>query len=345
MKKFTFILLLLHSFLLKAQDFSFSQFYEQPMLRNPALAGIFEGDVRVSGIFRNQWQSVTVPYRTGAASVEFKSFIFGKDYITAGLQTTYDEAGDIKLKRTAILPVINGHIPIDDQGTYIQLGFMGGPVSNQFDPTKAKYGDQFVNGSYDPSNPTQQQFSRTGINYFDLSTGISLNGNAGESFHYYVGGALYHANRPRVAFYTNDTKTVLNTKVAITTGIKMETSDNNSLEFYADYYSQSGHHQFITGGLYGIIVKQVTDDEENNKIAIYAGGLYRYNDAIIPVIKLDVYQLGIGLSYDVNISRLSTASNFRGGFELSLNYRMKFTNGYNSASARQVQCPAPGKGF
>ena len=50
--------------------------------------------------------------------------------------------------------------------------------------------------------------------------------------------------------------------------------------------------------------KKVTE-EENNKIAIYAGGLYRYNDALIPVIKLDAYQMGIGLSYDVNISKLS----------------------------------------
>ena len=342
MKIGLFFLFLLCSLFVRAQDFSFSQFYEQPMLRNPALAGVFEGDVRVSGIFRNQWQSVTVPYRTGAASAEFKFFVLGKYYLTIGLQTTYDEAGDIKLKRTALLPVANFHIPLDDAGTYLQVGFMGGPVSNQFDPTKAKYGDQFVNGSYDPTNATAQQFNRTGMNYMDASGGFSLNGNGGESFHYYAGAGFYHVNRPRVAFYTNDTKTVLNPKVAITTGIKMETSANNTFEMYADYYSQAGHHQFILGGLYGIVLKEVTDDE-NNKIAIYAGGMYRYDDALIPVIKLDAYQMGIGLSYDVNVSKLSTASNFRGGFELSLNYKMKLNN--NSPAARKVECPAPGKGF
>ena len=55
-----------------AQDIGFSQFYEQPLLRNPALAGIFNGDVRLTASYRNQWQSVTVPYRTLALSTEIK---------------------------------------------------------------------------------------------------------------------------------------------------------------------------------------------------------------------------------------------------------------------------------
>ena len=31
-----------------AQDIHFSQFFETPLLRNPALAGIFSGDVRLT---------------------------------------------------------------------------------------------------------------------------------------------------------------------------------------------------------------------------------------------------------------------------------------------------------
>ena len=39
----------------ETQDIHFSQFSETPLLRNPALAGIFSGDVRVQAVFRNQW--------------------------------------------------------------------------------------------------------------------------------------------------------------------------------------------------------------------------------------------------------------------------------------------------
>lgn len=85
-----------------AQDFSFSQFYEKPILRNPSLAGIFDGDLKVSAIFKNQWQSVTVPYQTGGFSIEDR-FKVGQssDYFTLGLQATLDQAGDIQLKEAS----------------------------------------------------------------------------------------------------------------------------------------------------------------------------------------------------------------------------------------------------
>ena len=38
-----------------AQDLHFSQFYEAPLIRNPALAGLFDGDVNVQLVYRNQW--------------------------------------------------------------------------------------------------------------------------------------------------------------------------------------------------------------------------------------------------------------------------------------------------
>ncbi|HRF17259.1 MAG TPA: type IX secretion system membrane protein PorP/SprF, partial [Chitinophagaceae bacterium] len=42
-----------------AQDIHFSQFFEAPLLRNPSLAGIFTGDIRVQAVYRDQWNSVT----------------------------------------------------------------------------------------------------------------------------------------------------------------------------------------------------------------------------------------------------------------------------------------------
>ena len=70
------------------QDINFSQFYELPMLRNPALAGIFNGNVRFTAAYRNQWESVTTPYRTMALGGEVKFFkgLAPGDFVTAGLQ-------------------------------------------------------------------------------------------------------------------------------------------------------------------------------------------------------------------------------------------------------------------
>ena len=57
----------------------------------------------------------------------------------------------------------------------------------------------------------------------------------------------------------------------------------------------------------------------------------------MPLIKLDLYKLGIGLTYDVNISKLKNASHMRGGLELSLSYK-SFLN-INNSAANKTRCP------
>ncbi len=62
------------------QDIHFSQFFETPLLRNPALAGIFTGDLRVQALYRTQWNSVTVPYQTGSLNAEYKLPMGSNDF-------------------------------------------------------------------------------------------------------------------------------------------------------------------------------------------------------------------------------------------------------------------------
>ena len=42
---------------MNGQDFTFSQFQEMPLLRNPAIAGLFAGDIRLQSAYRSQWLS------------------------------------------------------------------------------------------------------------------------------------------------------------------------------------------------------------------------------------------------------------------------------------------------
>jgi type IX secretion system PorP/SprF family membrane protein len=338
MKRILFFLLLVTTSGLHAQDFSFSQFYEKPLLRNPSLAGVFDGDIRVSGIFRNQWQSVTVPYQTSAASAEVKFGIGGaNDYLTAGLQMTNDVAGDIKLKRTQLLPVINFHKSLnEDYDSYLSLAFMAGSVSSQFDATKLQLDDQFQNGAFNPNNPTQQVFKNTSVNYMDLAAGLTYSMGFGEmnSNTFYVGASIFHLNKAKVGFYANNETTTLQQKFTLNTGLTTQTGEYNRLVFFVDYYKQGGNYQVMGGGLYGIDLLQHYDSDE--KITLYAGGFYRWKDALVPVIKLNLYRLNIGLSYDVNTSQLKTASQSRGGFEVSASYYAKLR--IRNEGAEKMRC-------
>src|SRR5260221_14431713 len=57
---------------LQAQvDPHFSQYYVYPSWLNPALTGAFDGDYRVSGIYRSQWGNVSSPFSTQGLSGEF----------------------------------------------------------------------------------------------------------------------------------------------------------------------------------------------------------------------------------------------------------------------------------
>src|SRR6476661_6330282 len=115
---------------LYAQDIHFSQFFEAPLLRNPSLAGIFTGDIRVQAVYRDQWNSVTTAYKTASLNGEYKLPV-GKsdDFLTLGLQMLYDRAGTVSWVSAHILPALNYHKSLgSEKNRYLSMGFMGGPV-------------------------------------------------------------------------------------------------------------------------------------------------------------------------------------------------------------------------
>lgn len=319
-----------------AQDVNFSQFYELPMLRNPALAGIFAGDIRVSAAYRNQWQSVTVPYQTEALGAELK-FSLGQnsyDYITLGIQLTNDQAGDSKLSKTQILPVLNFHKSVSGKkDSYISAGIMAGAVQHRFDPSKLQFDDQFVNGAFSATNPTQQTFNSTQLMYWDIAAGLSFSSVGPNDMHYYIGAGLFHFTKPKVAFIpTNDI--TLNPKFVVNFGLSVPTSYADKFILYGDFFTQGGNEQMQGGFMYHHDLVRYNDEEA---VSLAGGAFYRWNDAVIPVIKFDYYQLGMGISYDVNVSKLKTASQMRGGLEVTLSYKT-YLNILNS-SLNKVRCP------
>ncbi len=351
MKKISYyIILLLIYFVLSlnnlyAQDLTFSQFYELPILRNPALAGIFDGDLRASAAYRNQWSSVTVPFKTGAASVEVKFPIQRwNDWITVGLQTTFDGAGSVNLQRTQILPVVNYHKSLGGgyrHDTYLSAAFMSGVVTSNFDISKVTTNNQFNGNAYDPSLPTNVGFGSNYI-YWDASTGLSFNSGFGSSGRYYVGVGYFHLNQPRISFSgQGGNYTTLAPKWAFNAGLNTPVSELNNIEFYADYYLQGGSRQLYVGSILDFNLVNSYGDEEAvtqlNKKVVYAGIFYRLNDAIVPVIGMKYKSFNVGVSYDVNVSKLSIASKAQGGVEVNVGYIYRFPQ--RSAALGQVLCP------
>ena len=306
------------SVLAMSQDFTFSQFYEMPLLRNPALAGISNADVRVNGAYRSQWGSVTVPFQTQALSMEIR-FPIGNanDFITTGMQITNDVAGDSRLSRIQLLPVFTFHKSLNDDYSYLTASVMGGLIQSRFDPSKLTFDDQFQNGSFDPGNSTQQVFTNTSLSYGDLSAGLAFSTVTGDDIKMYVGVAGYHFLKSKVSFY-NTENTLLKRRYVINAGLNLPTGYNDRVYLYGDYIIQGGNRQFLAGALYKHnLVPDEDEDDELNDLSLSMGATYRWADALIPVVKLDIRKFYIGVSYDVNLSKLSAASQYRGGMEIT----------------------------
>jgi type IX secretion system PorP/SprF family membrane protein len=320
-----------------SQDLHFSQFFEAPLLRNPALAGIFTGDYRFQGVYRDQWNSFTNAYRTGSFNGEYKLPV-GRtdDFLTIGLQILYDKAGSAGLTSTQVLPALNYNKSLSStHASYLSLGFMGGYVEKRIDISKITTNSQFDGAAFNPSLASGETFPSPDIHYWDGSVGMSYNSSFGRDDRnsMFVGIAYHHLNRPMNSFYQN-TAVELQPKWVVSGGAKFILDERSSLTVQADYSSQGAARETIGGLMYGYNLGDFTDD---SKYMLGIGAFMRVGDAFIPVIKLDMLPLSMAISYDVNISTLNTVSQGQGGFELSISY-IGFLDRANSAK-NKILCP------
>ncbi len=320
-----------------AQDIHFSQFFETPLLRNPALSGIFTGDVRVQSVYRSQWKSVTDPYQTTSLNGEYK-LPLGKreDFITIAGEILYDKAGSISLTSTYILPAVNYHKSLsEERNMYLSLGFMGGLVQRKFDRSKITTNSQFDGNAYNSSLFDGENISSSSYSYFDGSAGLSLSSQIGDNQdnNLFVGVAYHHFNKPgNLSFYTN-ANNEMTPKWVFSGGLKMSTSDYSYVTFHGDFVKQGGYTETIGGMVYSLKL----GDVENSKYTIHGGALYRLKDAIIPYAKIDMNCISVSFTYDANVSQLKSASYGRGGFEMGLSY-IKFLD-RNNSTKNAVRCP------
>ena len=91
MMRVVVILLFMHAAVgqLQAQDIHFSQYFSTPLTINPSYTGSFVGDYRAGLNYRQQWGSVTVPYKSFDfyGDMSFNKNFIHRNYFSTGLYT------------------------------------------------------------------------------------------------------------------------------------------------------------------------------------------------------------------------------------------------------------------
>lgn len=312
------------------QDIHFSQFFEAPLYRNPALAGIVNGDYRLQSVYRSQWNSITDAYKTTSINAEYKLPVKGDDYLTLAAQVFHDRAGTTSLSSTHLLPAINYHKALSsDKSMYLSLGFMGGYVQRRIDRSKVTTNSTYDNGS-DGEDALIPKFG-----YWDGSAGISFNSQLGERSenNLVLGAALHHFIRPKNSFYGN-AAVVVPPKWVFSGDVRFAMGERSLLTLHNDYSRQGSYSEKLSGVIYTYKLGAYTDEPE---LTVGAGGFMRWGDALIPVVQLNCKSVALSMSYDVNVSRLAQTTYGQGGYELSLTHT-GFLDRDNS-SANAVLCP------
>jgi type IX secretion system PorP/SprF family membrane protein len=321
---------LLLSIVANGQDIHFSQFYASPLNLNPATTGVLSCDVRFSAIYRNQWASVlnANAFNTFSAGLETRLPIGKNDFVGVGLNLWADKAG------SSAFSTIHGSL----SGSFIKR--LGGRRSNDMylsaagsigfsqrsiETLKLQFGSQWNGDAFDGTLTSGENESswNSRVAYADLGAGLfwwmALD-KKGES-NVYAGMAFNHLTRANISFlaqgfdalYMKSTVhfggefrvkkrfALVPNVVLLFQGPSVESNFGTSLKF--DFSKRSNSQQAFEIGPWFRMVSSPT-----GSIA---------SDALILVARIRFGGSAFGLSYDINVSKLSPATRGNGAFELS----------------------------
>ena len=312
---------------LNAQDFHFSQFRETPMLINPAQTALNK-DVRIIVNYKDQWRSVASPFKTYAVSGEYAINHKGEknNYLGIGLQILGDQAGDAKIGTTLGMIAINGVLKIAELNK-LSVGIIGGVGQRSINTGALQWGSQYDGANFNSAIPSGEDVPKSFV-YPDLGAGIAWSYGKGEKcisandgINATVGLSVFHFGIPSYSYYSTSSEK-LNTKIighaSVTIGIA-----NSNLLIIPDliFLNQGALHEINMGGIFKFITQDGSKYTKNKKPSAYSiGAHYRMGDAMILTGMYEYSNYAIGISYDVNMSKLTSVSKSRGGLEIALRF-------------------------
>ena len=325
-----------------AQDIHFSQFNENHALVNPALTGATD-PLRASLSYRDQWRSVSTPYKTFGMSFEtqlntsgwkavdkFRSMTFKERSIGRlawGLSVYSDRAGAGRLATTQGNFSMATFVPLNKKN-FISVGLQASYVQKNINNGDLIFPSQFNGMGYDPNLPKNERMIAVNYNYAGFAGGVlwsygqkekriasnnQVKANAGFS--------VYHISPPHKSFFAD--KRSLMTKYVLHGDMLIAPANVNTAIAPSFLVQMQGTStEIMLGAMFKYYVADNSKYTGNVKrSAIGMGAYYRNRDAIITAVNLEVEeQFVIGLSYDVNTSRLTSVSTGRGAFEIALRY-------------------------
>ncbi|MEO6148957.1 MAG: PorP/SprF family type IX secretion system membrane protein [Mucilaginibacter sp.] len=292
-------------------DPHFSQYYAYPLWLNPALTGLMDGDLRVSGNFKNQWNTIDGGYKSTALSADYRP----TSQTGVGFNVLNQKAGTAGYNYFAASGSFGYGVKLANQYQWLNFGIQAGIINRSIDPSKFRTESQYNPGSggYDPNLPSNENFLSNSATVFDAGAGVFYHDDSPDKkTNFFAGISLAHLSRPTDPFSGVGTDYKLPVRYTLHGGLRVNVSQSFALTPNAIYIKQA-KSEIKAFGAYSEI-------KFSNQDIFMVGAMYRTGDAAVANVGYRIGNLTIGASYDFNTSAFSTATNSQGGIELSVSY-------------------------
>ncbi|HKG68873.1 MAG TPA: PorP/SprF family type IX secretion system membrane protein [Segetibacter sp.] len=300
---------------ISAQDLHFSQYFNSPLLVNPANTGFIpEGDHRLGINYRNQWSSIGNPYKTFSifGDGQFFGERFENGWLGIGGALLRDVAGSGDLSTTRAFGSVAYHQALGF-GSLVSAGFNLSYVNKRIDFTKLTFDNQWNGKFFDISAPSGEPFVTNQVSYFSLQAGVNYAYFPNENTYLNIGFSASNINRPKESFFTDGLEdTRIATRLTTFLNGSFRASDAWILNPNVYVSKMTTTWEIVAGGT------GQRDLSGNGNTQLIMGAYYRVNDALIPVVGLQKSGYKFTFSYDATASSLRNYNQSRGAYEMSI---------------------------
>ncbi len=302
-----------------AQDIHYTQAHNSPLNINPALTGIFNQDIRMSAHYRHQWYTVPVSYMTFSGAFDKKFYRPGNEsgFFSGGLLFNYDQAGDSRLSLMQLSVSASYTFILNSQNLFT-IGAQVGGADRYFKQDQLNWDNQFDGYMFKPNLSSGENFDAMNVLYLSTGVGINYRWQKSARTKIDIGFASYNFTLPQNDFYGGSDYDLTARFAGI---IQSSFKVAGPLDIMINGLGQfQGPAYEIVPALIGRIY---LNQQPGKRFSLDLGVIGRYSgewDAVAPTIGMTVNNLHAELSYDINLSDFSVATNRYGGPELSVQY-------------------------
>ncbi len=316
-----FLLVLLLTGNIQAQDTRFSQPLSNQLALNPAMMGL-TNDFRININYRNQWASIDKGYSTYTASLIYPLFlktggaksdttrkVEGRSRLDFGINVTDDKSGGFN-RINATLSVGYG-LKLNSSNTlYAALNV--GYIRYALDVLHQTFDEQYQLGAYNATNPNNESLN--------LSKGAPDVG-LGFMWHFtpesgklqaFAGLAGYHVNQPNLSLIGG--RGTLPARFNFQAGVKIIGTKVDVTPVVL--YNLQGRFKQFTGGL----LVAYKFGEMKGKLVV--GSWFKEKDAIVAQVGYEQKFFLINYSYDFGISKLARTTKGLMTHEITLGFKL-----------------------